>query len=109
MKVLSDLVSSEKFIASIGAIGIATVGAFQGALSWTDYYKFVQVIMGLYIGGKTIQGTAAAISSRSTMKDIEMIDEIAEEINERVDKLIEEKFIKLSEEENISDDTRSKR
>lgn len=92
MKVLKDLISSEKFVAASGAIALATVGAFTEALSWTDYYEFVKLLAGMYIGGKTIQGAAAAISNRSATKDIETMDKFADEINKRVDKLIEEKF-----------------
>ena len=85
MKVIKELLSSEKFVVSALAIVAATVGAFQGALTWGEYYDFVQIVTGVYVGGKAIQGAAASISSNSVIKDIEQMEAMEEAINAAID------------------------
>ena len=92
MKVIRELLSSEKFVVTVLAIVAATVGAFQGALTWGEYYSFVQVATGVYIGGKALQGAAASITNNGIVKDIERLEEMEESINAAIEKRLVEKF-----------------
>lgn len=90
MKVLKDLLSSEKGIFCLALIIAASVLTALGHMTVEQWTAYTQIIAGIYVGGKAIQGAAAAYRNG---KDNELecrlddndaaIDEIAEAIDKK--------------------------
>ena len=64
MGALANLWNSEKAITGGVLVIAATVLAALGHMTVDAWREYTMVIFGLYIGGKTVQGAAAAIASR---------------------------------------------
>ena len=63
MGVLKNFINSEKAVASgILAIG-ATVLTALGQMTIDQWMGYTQIILGIYVGGKTLQGAATAIGN----------------------------------------------
>lgn len=62
MGALSNLWNSEKGILAVLIIIGATVLAALGHMAIDQWTGFVELIFGLYIGGKTLQGVGAAVA-----------------------------------------------
>lgn len=69
MGALSALWNSEKGLLGLALIIGCTVLACMGQVSAQDWQSYTQWIFGIYVGGKTIQGTASVIAGRPTTED----------------------------------------
>lgn len=63
MGALTNLWNSEKGILAVLLIIGATVLAALGHMTIDQWTSFVELIFGLYVGGKTLQGGAQAIAN----------------------------------------------
>ncbi len=68
LNVLKNFGHSEKAIYSLIPLVIATVFVFTGRITEQEWMGFAEIIVGIYIGGKAVQGAAAAVSSGSQHK-----------------------------------------
>lgn len=68
MGVFANLFNSEKFIFCFGLILAAAVLMFLGKITPDQWLTFAEVVGGLYVGGKTIQGAASVLSTKN--KDV---------------------------------------
>lgn len=64
MGAITALFNSEKGLVAllllIGSIVLAAIGTISGS----DWINYSQVIFGVYVGGKTLQGAATAFANR---------------------------------------------
>jgi hypothetical protein len=68
MQAIKDLLKSEKAVAC-GALAIgATVMVFLDRLTADQWMAYTQVIAGIYVGGKAIQGAASEMRRSSEAK-----------------------------------------
>jgi hypothetical protein len=61
MQALSDLFKSVRGLFALLLVAAATVLCAVGKLSVSDWREMALYVFGIYVGGKTISGTAAAI------------------------------------------------
>lgn len=65
MNVLKSFLNSEKAVASGLLVIAATVLAAVGKITVQEWMDYTEVLLGIYVGGKAIQGTAAAFAARN--------------------------------------------
>ena len=65
-QVLKDLGSSEKAVVSILTVMVATALVFTGKITVQQWMDYTQVILGIYVAGKTVQGAASALGRGNT-------------------------------------------
>jgi hypothetical protein len=75
MNVFSNLFNSEKFVFCFGLILAAAVLMVLGKIAPDQWLTFAEVVGGLYVGGKTIQGAAEVLSTKN--KDAELSASVA--------------------------------
>jgi hypothetical protein len=68
-QVIKDFLGSEKAVAAGLLVVAATVFVLTGKISFADWQTYTTNLLGIYVAGKTIQGTAAAIISGRTKAD----------------------------------------
>jgi len=68
LNVLKNLVNSEKAVVVGALIIAATVLVILNKLSIPEWLEYTQVLAGIYVGGKAIQGAASAVASGSAAK-----------------------------------------
>ncbi len=62
--VVKQLLGSEKALASGFLLIAATIFAALGRIDAVQWMDYTQVILGIYVGGKAIQGAAATLADR---------------------------------------------
>jgi hypothetical protein len=70
MNVLKNLLNSEKAVVTGLLVIAASVLAGLGKMSIDQWISYSQWMAGIYVGGKSIQGAAGAISNAKTNKAI---------------------------------------
>lgn len=63
-EVVKNFLASEKAVAAGLLVVAATVFVLIGKISFADWQNYTQNLLGIYVAGKTIQGTAAVIVNR---------------------------------------------
>jgi HPt (histidine-containing phosphotransfer) domain-containing protein len=96
MSALKDFFGSEKgvwglLLPMLGASGMLIAGELD-AQQWID---FTQVMVGIYVGGKTVQGSAAAFSSSrqvagAAREEQKLLEEKLAKNDAQIDKLVAE-------------------
>jgi hypothetical protein len=62
--ILKNILGSEKALATlIPTVGV-TVALLMGKVSYEEWSQFSLIAMGIYVGGKTIQGSAAVLAAK---------------------------------------------
>lgn len=60
---LKDFFSSEKAVASGVLVVVSAIFVVLGKLPIKDWLDYSQVLLGIYVGGKTVQGSVAALAA----------------------------------------------
>lgn len=63
MGVLKSFLNSEKAVASGVLVIAATVLVAVGKITVQEWMDYTEVLLGIYVGGKALQGSAAAIAA----------------------------------------------
>lgn len=63
-QVLKEFLGSEKAVAAGLLVVAATVFVLTGKISFADWQTYTTNLLGIYVAGKTIQGTAAVFAAR---------------------------------------------
>lgn len=63
---LINLLNSEKAVASGALVICATVLVALGQMTVVDWQDFTKWVLGIYVAGKTVQGTADTITKNRT-------------------------------------------
>lgn len=58
-QVIKDFLASEKAVATGLLVIASTVFVLMGKISFPDWQLYTQNVLGIYVVGKTVQGTAA--------------------------------------------------
>lgn len=64
-QVIKDFLGSEKAVAAGLLVVAATVFVLTGRISFADWQSYTTNLLGIYVAGKTIQGTAQVFASRA--------------------------------------------
>jgi len=64
-QVIKDFLGSEKAIAAGLLVVAATVFVLTGKISFAEWQSYTTNLLGIYVAGKTIQGTAQVFASRT--------------------------------------------
>jgi uncharacterized membrane protein YadS len=64
-QVIKDFLGSEKAIAAGLLVVAATIFVLTGKISFADWQNYTTNLLGIYVAGKTIQGTAQVFASRA--------------------------------------------
>ncbi len=67
--VIKNLMSSEKAVASGVLVLASSVMVLTGELTPQEWMEYTQTLLGIYVGGKTVQGVAAAMSGRKQSEE----------------------------------------
>lgn len=62
--VLKNFLGSEKAIATFIPVLGVTIALLMGKVTYDQWSDFSLIAMGIYVGGKTIQGSAAALAAK---------------------------------------------
>lgn len=65
MGAISDLWNSERGLLTVLILVAATVLVVFGRMTIEQWIAFVQVVMGIYVVGKTVTSTAIALKNRT--------------------------------------------
>lgn len=69
-QILKNFLNSEKAVASLVPLIIATVFVFTGRITEQEWMDFSMMITGIYVGGKSIHGAAVALGNGKNGKTI---------------------------------------
>lgn len=64
-QVLRNLINSEKAVTSGVLVLASSVMVITGELTPQEWMAYTQTVLGIYIGGKTVQGAVSTLSGRS--------------------------------------------
>lgn len=64
LQVLKDLASSEKAVVSLAVLIGFTVLTAMGQMAVADYRESALYVLGIYTGGKALQGAASALATK---------------------------------------------
>lgn len=67
--VLKNFLNSEKAVASGMLVVASSVMAVTGQLTPQEWMAYTQTLLGIYVGGKTLQGAASALAGRAQAND----------------------------------------
>jgi len=62
LNVIKQFMNSEKAVAAGVLVAVSTVFVFLDKITVAQWMSYTQVLLGIYVGGKAIQGAAAAVS-----------------------------------------------
>ena len=63
--IIKQFLNSEKAVASGLAVIAATVFVFLGKISAQEWMSYSQVVLGIYVGGKSVQGAVTALALKN--------------------------------------------
>ena len=69
-QIVKNFLNSEKAVASVVPLIIATVFVFTGKITYQQWMDFATAITGIYVGGKTVQGAAVALKKGHTPEEV---------------------------------------
>jgi hypothetical protein len=100
MQVLKNFVNSEKAVATGLLVIGATVLTAAGQMTIDQWMGYTQVMAGIYVGGKALQGAAAHVTgARSAMAELEGLKDFLSESDAAADDAVDAKFGDEDEEE----------
>lgn len=69
LNVIKNLMNSEKAVASGVLVLASSVMVLTGELTPQEWMAYTQTLLGIYVGGKTAQGIASAMSGRKQSEE----------------------------------------
>lgn len=104
LAVLKNFINSEKAVASFVVLAGATAFVFTGKITVQEWMDFSKWVLGIYVGGKAIQGAASQFSGRPVKAEIERLDQRLSDNDKLVDELVDKVFPDDEDEEEDTDE-----
>lgn len=68
VKALKDLLASEKGFLTLAMLVIAAIFVFTGKITPKEFFDNAQVVLGIYVVGKTASSVGAAVANKMGAK-----------------------------------------
>lgn len=87
MGIIKNFLNSEKAIASGVLVIASSLMTIAGKLTPQEWMDYTQTLLGIYVGGKTVQGAVAALAGRNPAGDTAKAKDLAAGATSGLDEL----------------------